>query len=237
MTRISVVVLLLAVSFSSSFAQQGSASTQTNRPSQPDLKGDIQLDFGMNMWSEDAERLRLDIWKSQSFGAYYNRMFKLTDRITFNPAAGLGFEKYAFNDDFTWLPDAQGIISFDTLTGVQLTKNKLQTTYFEIPLELRFYPFKTVTGEGFFVSVGAIAGARINTVAKIKYPAGSGEVKNKLNQRLGVHDYRYGAQFRLGWRSFHVYYKYYLSNLFDGSPDGSGISPTTSTFGFTFSGF
>ncbi len=230
MTRISAVAFFVFLSYTS-FSQQ------SDRPSQPDLPGDILLDFGINMWSEDAEKLRLDPWRSNSFSVYYNRMFKISDRLTFHPAVGFGFEKYAFNDDFTWLKDAGGNIALDTLTGVGLTKNKLQMTYLEIPAELRFYPWKTLSGEGLFLGVGVIGGLRINTVAKIKYPVGGGEVKSKLNQRLGVNDYRYGVQARIGWRTFHVYFKYYLSEVFDGSPDGSGISPTSSTFGINFSGF
>jgi len=230
MIRSSVVVLLIFLSFSS-FAQQ------SDRPSQPDLKGDIMLDFGISMWSEDTDKLRLDMWKSNSFSIYYNRMFKLNNKFTFHPAVGFGFEKYAFNDDYTWLSDDQGDISLDTLNGVNLAKNKLQVTYLEIPLELRFYPWSTNTGEGVFVGAGVIGGVRINTVSKIKYPVGSGLAKEKLNHRLGVSDYRYGVQARIGWRTFHVYYKYYLSNVFSSSPDGSDLNPTTSTFGINFSGF
>ncbi len=230
MIRLSVVVLLIFLAFSS-FAQQ------SDRPSQPDLQGDIMLDFGLNAWSEDAEKLRLDMWKSNSFSIYYNRMFKLNNKITFHPAAGFGFEKYSFNDDYTWLTDNQGDISLDTLSGVNLTKNKLQVTYFEIPLELRYYPWSTNSGEGLFVGVGVLGGVRINTVSKIKYPVGSGLAKTKLNQRLGVNDYRYGVHARIGWRTFHVYYKHYFSTLFDGSPDGSDSNPTTYTFGINFSGF
>lgn len=230
MSRFCAVVFLLFVSFHS--------IGQTVRPSQPDLVGDIMLDYGFNFWSQDAERLRLDPWRSNSFSVYYNRMFKISDRLTFNPAVGLGFERYAFNDDFTWITDNEGSISLDTLSGVSLLKNKLQMTYLDVPAEIRFYPWKTVNGEGLFVGVGVIAGLRINTVAKIRYPNGTGgQVKNKLNQRLGVNDYRYGAQVRLGWRTFHVYFKYYLSEVFDGSPDGSGVSPTAVTFGLNLSGF
>lgn len=230
MTRLSVVVLLLFVSLSS-FAQQ------SDRPSQPDLPGDIMLDFGLNMWSEDTEKLRLDLWRSQSFGVYYNRMFKISNKFTFHPAAGLSFEKYSFNDDFAWFSDNQGQISLDTLTGVSLTKNKLGVNYFEIPLELRFYPTGTVSGEGFFVSVGAIGGLRINTNSKIKYPIGEGEAKRKLNHRLGVNDFKYGVQGRIGFRTFHIFYKHYFSTVFDGSPDASGNNPTSSTIGINFSGF
>ncbi len=231
MTRLSVVVLMLFVSFST-LAQQG------DRPSQPDLPGDIMLDFGLNMWSEDTEQLRLDLWRSNSFSIYYNRMFKITNKFTFHPAVGLGIEKYAFNDDFAWLMDSQGTISLDTLSGgVSLTKNKLNITYFEIPFELRFYPKGTVSGEGMFVSVGAIGGLRINTNSKIKFANGEGQTKRKLNQRLGVNDFKYGVQARIGFRTFHVFYKHYFSDVFDGSPDDSGLNPTAATLGINFSGF
>ena len=230
MKRISAVVLLLLAS-----VQPFSQDSQ--RPSQPDLPGDLMIDFGLNMWSEDTEKLRLDLWRSHSLGIYYNKRFRLTDKFSFYTGLGFGIDKYAFNDNFTWLSDSQGKISLDTLTGVNLTKNKLVTTYFDIPIEFRFFPTGTVHGEGLFVGVGAIGGMRVDTNTKIKYLLGESDVKEKLDHRLGVSDLRYGVQARLGFRSFHIYYKYYFNSVFDGSPDESGRSPSSSTIGINFSGF
>jgi hypothetical protein len=223
-----VAILLFFASFA--FAQE------TNRPSQPDLPGDLMIDYGFNLWSPEVAELPLRSWGSNSLGIYYNKRFVISDRISFYGAAGFTFDKVAFDNDLTWLRDADGLVSLDTINGVTLKKNKLVSTYFEVPVEFRIHPLKTVSGEGWFIGIGAVAGVRIGNYTKIKYDIGDETQKERLYGDLGLENFRYGLQFRFGFNTFHLFYKTYLNDAFSSAPTG-GNNPRMSTIGVNFSGF
>lgn len=231
MKRLSGITLLVILGFQS-FAQE------EGRMRQPDLPGDLMIDFGFNLWSEKPDLLPTNLWGSNSISLYYNNRFRLSDRISFYPAVGFSFEKFSFDDDFTWLRDDDGTYSLDTLTGgISLDKNKLTATYFEIPVEFRIHPLGTVNGEGWFIGLGAVAGLRIASHTKIKYDVGEDTRKEKLYDQFDIDPFRYGLQARFGFKVIHVYYKVYLNDLFKSAPDDSGKIPQVSTVGITFSGF
>lgn len=230
MKRISGIAILFILSVQL-FAQS------PDRPKQPDFPGDLLLDFGFNFWTEQPDNLPTHMWGSNSFGIYYNHRMRISDYLSFYPAAGFTFDKFAFKDDFTWLRAADGTISLDTLTGVSLTKNKISSTYFEIPLELRIHPFETVKGEGFFIGLGAVGGFRIGTHTKIKYDLDDETYKEKLYDSFGINRFRYGVQARLGFKAFHFFGKMYLNDLFESAPGDGAANPRVFTVGASFSGF
>ena len=230
MKRICGVAFLLTLTFTA-FSQDNS------RPKQPDLPGDLMLDFGFNFWTQKPDALPTRMWSSNSFGIYYNSRVRFNDYISFYPSVGFTFEKYGFDDNQTWLRDSNGDISLDSIGGVTLTKNKLVANYFEVPVEFRIHPLGTVGGEGWFIGLGAIGGIRVGSPhTKIKYNEGDNSIKEKLYDDFNVNRFRYGLQARFGFKTFHVYYKTYLNNVFTSSPDGTK-NPQTYTLGVTFSGF
>ena len=230
MKRLGGITLLLILSIQS-YAQEG------RRMKQPDLPGDLLIDFGFNLWSEEPDLLPTRLWGSNSVGLYYNRRIRFNDHFSFYPAAGFSFEKFAFDSDYTWLRDADGTYSLDTMTGISLDKNKLTATYFEIPLEIRIHPLGTVNGEGWFIGLGVVGGARIASHTKIRYDVGEDTRKEKLYDQFDIEPFRYGVQARFGFKVIHVYYKMYLNDLFKSAPDASGRIPQVSTLGINFSGF
>ncbi|RED91589.1 outer membrane beta-barrel protein [Marinoscillum furvescens] len=229
MKRICGFFLLSILTFSV-FAQD------ENKPKQPDLPGNLMIDFGFNRWSEEPDNLPLGFLGSNSVGIYYNRRLRFNDHISFHPGIGFTFEKYAFEDRYTWLRDDDGTVDFDSLSGVGFRKNKLVSNYLEIPIEFRIHPLGTVNGEGFFIGIGAVGGMRIGSHTKIKYDIGEDTVKEKLYDGFGLSDFRYGLQGRLGFRAIHVFYKYWLNDVFSTSPDANK-SPQAWTVGINFSGF
>lgn len=214
------------------------AIAQENKPKQPDLPGELMIDYGFNFWTEEPDRLPSHFWGSNSVGLYYNLRVRFNDYISFHPGWGFTFEKYSFDDVHTWQKDANGVVFLDSLNGVDVTKNKLVTNYMEIPVEFRIHPLGTVAGEGWFIGLGAIAGIRMGAPhTKVKYNVGDNSVKQKVYDDFNVNRFRYGVQARFGFKTFHLYYKTYLNNLFTSAPDASGVNPQTFTIGATFSGF
>jgi len=75
------------------------------RLEQPDIPGDIMLDFGFNSLMDNKELINTELFPSRSFGIYYMAKRKLSDQFIFNPAIGFTFEKIGFADRFNYQVD------------------------------------------------------------------------------------------------------------------------------------
>ncbi|WP_258103973.1 PorT family protein [Marinoscillum sp. MHG1-6] len=225
-----IVILMLFVTLSAS-----AQNPVNSKPDQPDLEGDLMLDFGFNYWSSKPSQLPMKTLGSNSVGIYYNRRLRISDRISFYPAAGFTFDKYAFNGDYAWVRNG-GTVSLDSI-GLTYDKNKLVVGYFEIPVEFRIHPLKTEKGEGWFIGVGGVAGLKIGAHTKTKYSLGGDDYKEKLYGQFDLKNYRYGLQFRFGFRGIHLFYKMYMSEVFNTTPDPNGKKPMAGTLGISVSGF
>lgn len=200
------------------------------------------LDIGLNYWTNDRDTL--SNFGSKSLGVYYTRHLRISNKFSFNPAIGLGFERFAFKENYNYR-NVDGLIQLDEFPN-KTDKNKLAVTYLDIPLEMRFFPKSTIEGEGFFVGAGVIGGVKMGAHTKVKYEDNITRGKEKLRSNFGLRDVRYGLQFRVGWKGFHFFYKRYASGVYKGkqdlvnrdlSPKGRSYNPTVSTFGINFTGF
>ncbi len=209
---------------------------EEKRLQQPDIPGDIMLDLGFNSLMKNNELINTKIFPSRSFGIYYMAKRQLSDRFIFNPAIGFTFEKIGFADRANYQLNALKIISWDTVEVGELKRNRLAITYLETPLELRFYPDKTVNGEGFFVSFGGILGLKIVAKTKIKYKLGGTNFKEVNVANFGLSDFRYGIVARIGFEKVNAFLKYYLSDVWRRAPIVQGTS-SQFTFGINLTGF
>lgn len=234
MKRLFGISLLLLFTISAVYAQLGDPR---ERPKQPDLKGDLLLDFGFTLMSDQPDELPSHFWGSNSVGIYYIQRFRISDHFSFYPGVGFTFDKYSFSKNNTWLRSSDGTISLDSLDGINLTKNKLVVNYLEIPLEFRIHPLGTVNGEGWFIGLGAVGGLRMGAHTKTKYILDDETHKEKLYNDFGLSQFRYGFQARFGFKTFHLFYKYYMSDLFSDRGEFEDYNPGASTIGITFSGF
>ena len=221
------------------------ASSQEKFSGQPDLPGDILFDIGFNIWSQQNDTIQN--WGSRSLGIYYNKRYRISNKLSFYGAGGLGVEKMAFGKNF-FLTRDNGQIFLDTLSGfVDIKKNKLVVTYFDLPLELRFHPKGTSEGEGFFISAGVIPGVKLTSHTKLKYQlSGGSRQKEKLGANFGLNDYRVGLQFRIGWKGVNFFFKTYLTNLYRNGQNivdpgfmttDERFNPKISTIGINLSSF
>lgn len=229
--KCNTVIAILCLFSLTAFAQND------ERPTQPDYPGDLMIDYGFNFWTETPDNLPTRMWGSNSVGIYYAQRIAINNYLSFYPGVGFTFDKYAFESNYTWLQADDGTISLDSLNGILLTKNKISTSYFEIPLELRIHPFETVGGEGFFIGLGAVGGVRFGAHTKIKYNLEEDTYKEKLYGSFGINQFRYGVQARLGFKTFHLFGKLYLNEVFEEVPVAESPNPKAFTIGVTFSGF
>jgi len=212
---------------------------QEDRYAQPELPGNIMVDVGMNVLQGGPDEMSLQNFNSRSVGVYYSHVFKISDRFTFNPAIGITAEKLRFDNNLNYQLDSDLALTFDTLQNRgDLRTNKLAINYVDLPFELRFYPTKTIDGEGLFVGFGGIVGARLESHTKIKYEFEGVNRTEKLRDRFGLQDFRFGLQGRVGLRGIHIFYKYYFSELYrTGRAPGGEATPNTWTIGLNVSGF
>ena len=223
-------LIILYLNFFFGFGQE------EKRLQQPDIPGDIMLDFGFNLLMNNNELINTKIFPSRSFGIYYMAKRKLSDRFIFNPAIGFTFEKIGFADRANYQLNNLKTISWDTVEVGELKRNRLAITYLEAPLEFRFYPNKTLNGEGFFVSFGAALGVKIVSKTKIKYKLGGANLKEVNVANFGLSDFRYGILARVGFEKVNAFMKYYLSNVWRRAPIAQGTS-SQFTFGINLTGF
>jgi len=230
------LILLGAVLFS---------TAQDRKIPQPDLPGDLLLDIGLNYWSNDEDTLKN--WGSKSLGIYYNKRYKISNKLSFYPAVGLSFEKYALKKNYHYATDIDNNIVIDSTIAL-IKRNKLAVTYLEVPLEFRFHPQGTIDGEGFFIGAGVLGSLRMGSHTKLRYVEDEEKRKEKLSDDFGLNDIRYGYQIRMGWKNIHFFYKHYLSEVYGNpqkkvspdalqTPNGELFHPRASTFGINFSGF
>lgn len=225
-----LIGLLILLITSNVFAQEN------EKPAQPDLPGELLIDFGLNVFNENPSNLPAHIIGSNSFGIYYNHRVRFNDNISFHLSPGFTFDKYSFSSNYTWFDSAAlGIDLYQFKTGIE--KNKLVANYIELPVEFRIHPLGTVNGEGWFIGLGVVGGWRFNTHTKIKYTENEDKIKDKLFADFDMEQFRYGYQVRFGFKTFHLFYKSYLNNVFKASPDNSGVNPKAFTIGMSFSGF
>ena len=109
-----------------------------------------------------------------------------------------------------------------------------------VPLDFRYY-----FGSGsydkrrFFIGFGGEIGLLLNSSTKLKQTINNSAnlVKNKKD--FGINDLKYGLSFQIGVGNFHIYYKRYISNLFDDNslPIYENVNPNINKVGISFSIF
>lgn len=215
----------------------------------PDIPGEVMVDIGFNVWSSMPGALERKTWASKSISVSYLRRKALSGKLSFYYGVGIGMEKMSLGDTVSlssaaFVDGSDANPDLDSLTSVAMTtlpegnfaKNKLATTYLDIPVEFRFHPFGTQDGEGLFLGVGGIIGVRLNAHTKWKYDINGETRRQKISGKFNLNSFRYGYQVRAGFRGVHVYYKRYVSNVFQ-DPFADGFNPVMTTVGISLTGF
>ena len=225
------------------------ASAQEGGFKRPDIPGELMVDVGFNVWSSMPGALERRTWSSKSIGLYYTKRKAFNSKLSFNYGIGLGLEKMSLGDSSTLASsvyednDTPNNADDDFVRGVQIvpnphnfSKNKLATTYLDIPVEFRFHPFGTEDGEGLFIGLGGVAGLRLKSQTKWKYENNGETTREKNTGKFNLNSFRYGYQVRAGFRGVHVFYKRYVSSVFNG-PFPTGENPVMTTIGINITGF
>jgi len=121
---------------------------------------------------------------------------------------GLSFSwmNYKFANDFRIVPDQ---LTFTTESdGTVYSKNKLKTTFVEVPILFTLTPGKR---KSFYLSGGVYGGILLNSKQKLKAEDGD---KAKIKDDFNLNKFRYGFVGRIGLGPLAFYAQYSLTDLF-----------------------
>lgn len=147
----------------------------------------------------------------------YSKSFQHT-RNTIGLVTGLGLEiQTYFLDKNTSIEKVANRIQGVKLFFDSNQKSKLSSVYLSIPLLMEFQiPIKNY-GNRFYVSAGVVVNKRLSTHTKVKYRKNNKKEKLKKPDDFYLHDIRFSAMLRAGYRWINLYASYDLQPLFQES--------------------
>ncbi len=145
----------------------------------------------------------------------YNHMAS-NNGFSFAGGFGISSENLYLKNAFVPNVKADSISFVNTTLGVNVTLSKLNVTYIDLPLEVRY-----VTDKKMRFTLGMKFGFLIDSKTKYK---GDGIDMEGVQTGYGTHvkyksvnqleSVRYGVQARIGWKWIHVYGYYSLNKMF-----------------------
>lgn len=174
------------------------------------------LDIGFSTYIHDGSLnlpVELDDF-DQTYGGSLNlnlhairhRLPIIKDNLGFEYGLTVAWKQYKFSNDFKILED---MIPFTVVDdGTAYKKNKLKTTFLEIPLMVTITPGKR---KNFYLSGGVYGGVLLGAKQKLKDEDGN---KTKIKDDFNLNKFRYGTVGRIGFGPFAVYVQVAMNDLF-----------------------
>ncbi len=170
---------------------------------------DLYNTFWMDMPADFNTRLI-----NQGFNTFlmYNHTMNKKGNLSFAGGLGLTNENLFLKKAYIPNISADSIVFADMPNGVKAKRSKLNMTYLDIPIELRF-----VTKSQMRFTLGLKFGFLINSKTLYKGHAldGSGtKVHVKQRDVSNLEGTRFGVQARIGYKWIHAYAYYSLNKVF-----------------------
>jgi len=125
---------------------------------------------------------------------------------------GLEWNSYAFRNN--WSLDTDSPMVTATEDNIDYSKNKLKTTWLNVPLLLEFNTSKD-EDKSFHVAVGVTGGYNIfRNRLKQEFSTDGTESKRKLKDDFNVNPFRYALTARVGFGDCSVFANYSMSEMF-----------------------
>lgn len=154
-------------------------------------------------------------WYSRGIDVHvlFDKPFK---KSNFGVGLGAGFNSSNVYHNCALSTDSNGI-SLDSIAGFSATKkyklNKLNTAWFEIPLELRWRSNADQYRNSWKVALGARIGFRINALQKTTLNSGLEVQSFKTKRYQDLLNYRIGPTLRFGYGPLNIQMFYSLTSL------------------------
>jgi hypothetical protein len=185
----------------------------------PDLPGALRIEVGSNFLLDHPDSMSTGFWGSKSFNVNYLYSVRFGESaFSLHPGFGLGTDKFSFEENVTLVRNPDGLVSLEPLEPVEfgeIKKTKLATTYFEVPIELRFHFNKDNFKKSIKISVGGKAGILMSSHTKINFNQYGEDQKLKTKDNFNLSRFRYGLQGSVGVAGISAYFYYGLNDMFE----------------------
>jgi opacity protein-like surface antigen len=164
---------------------------------------------------------------------------QVTQRLAGNSlgfVTGLGFDfyNYFFDNNNSIIKGADGRIVCDSLTGLNVDKSKLATTFFTIPLVFEFhFPAGDNKNKYLWMQVGVTGSIKLGSHTKVVYHEDGKKQKDKNRDDFNINALRYAFTARAGYSNFFVYGNYSPVSFFEKNK-GPELYPFSVGIGFHF---
>lgn len=206
----------------------------------------LMIQYGMDGWASKPDIAKTGSGFSRHFNLYvmFDKPFKNDLRFSLGYGAGIGSSNIFFNAtllDVAGKINSSGLTFQDASTVNHYKKYKLATTYFEIPVEIRFMSNPENNGKSWKFALGVKGGYLLDAHTKGK--TGVDKNGNILSGQDGLiekesstkffNTTKLAGTFRIGYGSIGLYAAYQITDLIQ-SGVASGVRPYS--IGLTFSG-
>ena len=187
----------------------------------------LLIDITHSNWMDTPDGIDVE-GKSRGFNFYFMNEYGLgSSNVSVALGLGLGTDNVFHDGQFIETNDS----TFLTTLGneIDYKKNKLATTFLDVPLELRVKTNPGNNGKSFKIAAGFKAGVLINNHTKLK----TKDDKIKIHKIDNIESLRYGPTARIGYGDFSLNGFMQLNELF--KEEGPQMKPWS--VGITFNGF
>lgn len=136
------------------------------------------------------------------------------DYVMLVTGLGFDFNTYALKNNVT-LQANNSMVWGVTDTITRFTRNKLKTTFVNVPVLFAFNTHPD-PDKAFHFAAGMIFGYDIVTKTKQRYDFGGEEINSKVKNDYNINPFRPSATVQLGYGGFNLYASYALNPLFKG---------------------
>jgi hypothetical protein len=232
MKKILFTLGLIAVSFGV-FAQEGGSPMNKAVNKLSHSNDFLMIQFGYEGWSGTPDSISTGLNRAFNFALMYDIPFK-NSKLSLAPGIGVSTGGVYLKDHTM---DIQGKLNPNqaSFPSSNTKKNKVATTYIEIPVELRYRTFPDNANKGFKAALGVKIGALVDAHTKVKYTGSNGSKNIDKDANKGFFNpWRFSATGRIGLGNFSIFGTYALNSLL--KTDKSNIDIKAYSIGLCISG-
>ena len=141
---------------------------------------------------------------------------RFTDKFKVYLSAGFEWNYWRLKKDVLLLESTTPLEYRDLDPDADYSKNVFTSTYLRVPLTFELRSRKLKNGNRVKFAFGAMTGVLLKGTQRLKSEEHG---KQKFKDTYNLQSFQYGPFVRFGYDDFGIYFKYYMNDLFEKSPD------------------
>lgn len=225
-----VFTLGLIGCFFTALAQDGVGSTMAKK-AMSHSSDFLLLQLSYDAWSGLPSGVKTGL--NRGFNAYFMYDVPLQNHLSIAPGAGFGTSGI-FIKGYRLDNSDGNVNNVPSFTSSSNSKRfKIATTYFDVPVELRYRQYEENANKGFKVAIGVKAGYLLNAHTKEILAVNNSKVVEKESSKRYFNTFRFAATARVSLGPVGLFGSYNLNPIFKNT---SSIDVTAYQIGICLSG-